>query len=48
MKTQEYADGPEALQKFKRGIIALFKVAKDSVVKAEKKERKKRSVVSQS
>jgi hypothetical protein len=42
-KTYEYTEGPEALEKFKRGMTALFKVPKNAVVKAEKKARKKRA-----
>lgn len=38
MKTPEYTEGPEALDNFKEGMKALFKVPKDSVVKAEKKK----------
>lgn len=45
MKQPEYTEGPEAHENFERGMIALFKVPKDSVVKAEKKALKKRSVV---
>jgi hypothetical protein len=40
MKTPEYREGPEALENFKEGMKALFKVPKDSVVRAEKKKRK--------
>lgn len=45
MKEPEYGEGPEALENFKEGMKALFKVSKDSVVRAEKKQRgkKKRS-----
>jgi hypothetical protein len=31
MKQPEYTEGPEALQNFKRGMIALFKVPKEAV-----------------
>ena len=41
MKEPEYREGPEALENFKDGMKALFKVPKDSVVKAEKKRRRK-------
>jgi hypothetical protein len=41
MKTPEYREGPEALENFKAGMKALFKVPKDSVVKAEKKKKRK-------
>jgi len=36
----EYIEGPEALENFKEGMKALFKVPKDAVVKAEKKKQK--------
>ena len=39
-KEPEYREGPEALECFKEGMKALFKVPKDSVVRAEKKKRK--------
>lgn len=42
-KTYEYHEGKQALENFKRGMTALFKVPKDAVVKAEKKARKKRA-----
>jgi len=49
MKQPEYREGPEALENFKEGMKALFKVPKDSVVKAEKrKQRKKASSRAQS
>ena len=38
MKSTEYIEGPKALENFKEGMQALFKVPKDSVVKAEKKK----------
>jgi hypothetical protein len=40
MKEPEYREGPEALENFKEGMKALFKVPKDSVVKAEKRKRR--------
>jgi hypothetical protein len=43
MKQPEYREGPEALENFKEGMKALFKIPKDSVVKAEKKKRRKRA-----
>jgi hypothetical protein len=43
MKEPEYREGPEALENFKEGMKALFKVPKDSVVKAEKKKRRARA-----
>jgi hypothetical protein len=43
MKQPEYTEGPEALDNFKEGMKALFKVPKDSVVKAEKKKQHKRA-----
>jgi hypothetical protein len=41
-KQPEYKEGPEALENFKEGMKALFKVTKDSVVRAERKKRRKR------
>jgi hypothetical protein len=38
MKQSEYVEGPRALENFKEGMKALFKVPKDAVVKAEKKK----------
>jgi hypothetical protein len=43
MKTPEYREGPEALENFKEGMKALFKVPKDSVVRAEKRKRRGRA-----
>jgi hypothetical protein len=43
MKEPEYREGPEALENFKEGMKALFKVPKDSVVKAEKKKRRRKA-----
>jgi hypothetical protein len=40
MKTPEYREGPEALERFERGMIALFKVPKTAIGKARKKGRK--------
>ena len=40
MKQPEYREGPEALENFKRGMIALFKVPKTAIGKARKKGRK--------
>jgi hypothetical protein len=45
MKEPEYTEGPEALENFKEGMKALFKVPKDSVVRAEKRKRRKRTSV---
>ena len=36
----EYREGPQALENFEEGMKALFKVPKDSVVKAEKRKKK--------
>jgi hypothetical protein len=41
MKIPEYVEGSKALENFKQGMIALFKVPKDAVVKAEKKKQKR-------
>jgi hypothetical protein len=43
MKQPEYTEGPEALENFKEGMKALFKVPKDSVVRAEKRKRRGRA-----
>jgi hypothetical protein len=40
MKQPEYREGTEALEKFEKGMKALFSVPKDEVVKAEKKKPK--------
>ena len=40
MKTPEYTEGPEALENFKRGMIALFKVPKKAIGGGRKKGRK--------
>jgi hypothetical protein len=37
---REYTEGPEALEKFKRGMIALFKVPKEAIGEGRKKGRK--------
>jgi len=43
MKTSEYLEGPKATENFEEGMKALFNVPKDAVVKAEKKQRKKKA-----
>jgi hypothetical protein len=40
MKTPEYTEGPEALENFKRGMIALFKVPKSAVLETKKQPKK--------
>jgi hypothetical protein len=40
MKTPEYTEGPEALENFKRGMIALFRVPKSAVLKTKKQPQK--------
>jgi hypothetical protein len=40
---REYIEGTKALENFEHGMTALFKVPKDKVVKAEKKQQKKAS-----
>ena len=40
MKKAEYTEGPEALDNFERGMIALFKVPKTAIGKERKKGRK--------
>jgi hypothetical protein len=39
----DYHEGPNALKNFEEGMKALFKVSKAEVVKAEKKQAKKRA-----
>jgi hypothetical protein len=39
----EYREGQKALENFKEGMKALFKVPKDAVVKAEKKKGKRKT-----
>jgi hypothetical protein len=46
MKQPEYIEGPKGTENFERGMIALFKVPEDEVVKAEKKAKKKRAAQS--
>ena len=41
MKQHEYTEGPEALEKFKRGMEALFKVPKSAVTGPKKKQARK-------
>jgi hypothetical protein len=36
----EYAEGKKALENFEEGMKTLFKVPKDTVVKAEKRKQK--------
>jgi len=45
MKEPEYIEGNEALENFKEGMKALFKVPKEKVVGAEKRGKKKASRV---
>lgn len=40
MKQPEYTEGLQALENFKRGMKALFKVPKSVVVEKEKQARK--------
>lgn len=40
MKIPEYIEGPEARERFERGMIALFKAPKPAVGTARKKGRK--------
>jgi hypothetical protein len=40
MKEPEYIEGPEARERFERGMAALFKVPKTAIGKARKKGRK--------
>jgi hypothetical protein len=43
MKQPEYTEGPEALENFKEGMKALFKIPKVEVVKAEKRRKQKKA-----
>jgi len=38
MKQREYIEGPEALENFKQGMEALFKVPKSAVLNPKKKQ----------
>jgi hypothetical protein len=40
MKQPEYIEGPEAHRRFEQGMIALFKVPKNAVLKAKKQPKK--------
>ncbi len=40
MKQPEYREGPKAKEDFEQGMIALFKVPKTAVLKAEKRAKK--------
>ena len=40
MKQSEYQEEPKAKKDFEQGMIALFKVPKTAVVKAEKRAKK--------
>jgi hypothetical protein len=40
MKEPEYIEGPEALENFKRGMKALFKVPKSAVLTGKKQARR--------
>jgi len=44
MKQLQYIEGRQATKNFEEGMKALFKVPKDSVVKAEKRKKQKRAV----
>jgi hypothetical protein len=41
MKTPEYREGPEALEKFKEGMKTLFKAPKVEMVALKKKSAKR-------
>ena len=43
MKESAYVEGVEAQRNFEEGMKALFRVPKAAVVKAEKKQAKKRA-----
>jgi hypothetical protein len=40
----EYAEGPKALENFKRGMEALFRVPKTAVLRKQKQARKPATV----
>jgi hypothetical protein len=44
MKEPEYTEGPKALENFKRGMEALFRVPKTAVLAKEKQARKPATV----
>lgn len=44
MKDPKYTEGSKAKKNFEQGMIALFKVPKTAVVKAEKNKRKSASL----
>ena len=44
MKQSEYIEGSEALENFKRGMIALFKVPKSAVLQTKKQPKKAASL----
>jgi hypothetical protein len=48
MKEIEYVEGKQAIENFENGMKTLFNVPKDRVVRAEKKQKKKRASRSQS
>ena len=39
MKQPEYTEGPEALENFERGMIAIFKVPKTATKKGKQKDK---------
>jgi hypothetical protein len=41
MKEPEYTEGPEALENFKQGMKALFRVPKSAVLGTKKKQARK-------
>jgi hypothetical protein len=43
MKQPDYIEGPKATKNFEEGMKALFKVPKERVERAEKKQAKKRA-----
>jgi hypothetical protein len=45
MKQPEYVEGPKALENFKRGMIALFKVPKAKVEARQKRQQRKAATV---
>lgn len=41
----EYREGPEAKEKFERGMTALFQVSKTDILKKQKKQSKQTSTL---
>jgi len=44
----EYREGPEAKEKFERGMTALFQVSKTDILKKQKKQTKRTATLRKS